>query len=180
MDEERITHWSGDYLAARQIGRWEYVSRVRDIGAAALLALDTGSDGVVHVILVEQYRAAHGAPSLEFPAGLVGDIEADETPMEAAAKELEEETGYRAGRLENLGRFCSSPGMTNETFTLVRATALEKVGPGGGTESEDIIVHRIPLDAVAEFVANQRSRGCVIDVRVMSLLAADWIAEVIQ
>ncbi len=177
MAENRTTHWSGDYIAVHQEDRWEYVSRVRGIGAAALLAIDKDADGARHAILVEQFRVPLGASSLEFPAGLVGDIEDGETPLAAAAKELEEETGYRAGEIENLGRFCSSPGMTSETFTLFRATNLEKVGEGGGTESEDITVHRVPLDSVADFVTAKRDAGCIIDVRLLTLLGAGWIAD---
>lgn len=179
MSDPVTTHWSGDYLAMRQEGRWEYVSRVRNIGAAALLAIDTAAEGDTggdHVILVEQYRVPLKANCIEFPAGLVGDETAGEDPVEAARRELEEETGYRAGRIENLGRFCSSPGMTSETFTLLKATALEKVGDGGGTDHEDIAVHRVPLTGVADFVAAKRAEDCVIDVRVLALLGARWLA----
>ena len=62
-------------------------------------------------------------------------------------RELEEETGYRAAQWEELGEFYSSPGMLSESFTLVKATGLTKVGEGGGTEHEDIVVHRVPLGA---------------------------------
>lgn len=158
------------------MGRWEYVGRVRGIGAAALLAIDEDTDGRRFAILVEQYRVPLEAHCLELPAGLVGDNEEGETPERAAAKELEEETGYRAGTIENLGRFCSSPGMLSETFTLFRASQLEKVGEGGGTESEDIAVHCVALDEIAAFVAAKRAAGCVIDVRILTLLGAGLIA----
>ena len=131
--DSRLTHWSGNYLAIHQEGRWEYVSRVRGIGAAVLLAIDRDEMGD-HVILVEQYRVPLKANCIELPAGLVGDDQAGEAAADAAGRELEEETGFRAGKLENLGRFCSSPGMTSETFTLLKATDLTRVGPGGGTD----------------------------------------------
>lgn len=176
MAEDRATHWSGNYLAIHQEGRWEYVSRVRGIGAAVILAIDTADDGG-HVILVEQYRTPLKAQCLELPAGLVGDETSGEDPADAGRRELEEETGYRAGRIENLGRFCSSPGMTSETFTLLRATALEKVGPGGGTAHENITVHRVALADVAAFVSRYRDSGGVIDVRIMALLGAGWLSS---
>ena len=171
MTEQRKTHWSGRFIAVHQQGRWEYVSRVRGIGAAVILAIEDASDGR-HVILVEQYRVPLGANSLELPAGLVGDLQQGETPEQAAAKELEEETGYRADTLRDCGRFCSSPGLTSETFTLFRATGLKKMGAGGGTEHENIAVHRVALDKIEDFVEAKRSENCIIDVRILILLAA--------
>jgi ADP-ribose pyrophosphatase len=169
--EARQTHWSGQYLAIHQEGRWEYVSRVRGMGAAVLLALDGD-----HVILVEQYRVPLKAMCLELPAGLVGDETDGELPHDAATRELEEETGYRAATVETIGRFCSSPGMTSESFTLLRATGLTKVSEGGGTESEDITVHRVPLPDIDAFVAAKRTEDCIIDVRILILIGAGLVS----
>ena len=115
--------------------------------------------------------------SLELPAGLIGDDagEEDEDALVAAARELEEETGYRAEYLEDLGNFFSSPGMVSESFTLVRATGLTKVGEGGGVGGEDITVHRVKLAQVREFIAAKRREGCGIDVRMLLLLAEDFL-----
>src|SRR5215207_5907430 len=104
-------------------------------------------------------RAALGAPCIELPAGLIGDETEGEAIEIAASRELEEETGYRAERIEEIGDFASSPGMVSETFTLVRAIGLEKVHDGGGVEGEDIIVHRVALADVPAFVAQQRALG---------------------
>ncbi len=106
--------WEGRFITAKRRGRWEYVSRARNIGAAVILAIDEAPDGRPegrHVILVDQYRVPLGCRCIELPAGLIGDETAGEDPLEAATRELEEETGYRAGRLERLGDFYSSPGM---------------------------------------------------------------------
>jgi len=86
-------------------------------------------------------------------------------------RELEEETGYHAQRIESLGEFYSSPGMVSESFTLVRAHGLTRVGPGGGTDGEDITVHRVALAHLPQFVEMARARGLGIDVRVLMLLA---------
>lgn len=165
------TPWAGRYLTVHTEGRWEYVGRARGIGAVVILAIDDGA-----VILVEQHRVALTARCIELPAGLVGDEIAGEAIETAAGRELEEETGYRADRIEALGRFCSSPGMLSETFMLVRATGLSKAGQGGGTEAERIIVHRVPLDGIAPFIAAKRAEGCVIDVRLLALLGATLLA----
>lgn len=174
MTDTAETPWQGDWLAVVKDGRWEYVKRVRGIGAAAILALDGAGDDR-HVLLVEQYRVPLGADCIELPAGLVADEEAGEAPETAGARELEEETGYRAGRIENLGRFHSSPGMTSESFVLLRATALAKVAEGGGTGHENITVHRVPLAGIEDFLAARRTEGCAIDVRLLLLLGGGML-----
>lgn len=169
-DAPEETVWRGRYITARRRGRWEYVGRARGIRAAVILALTEGD-----VILVEQYRVPLGRACLELPAGLVGDEAEGEDVLAAAGRELEEETGYRAARLEDLGEFWSSPGMVSESFTLVRATGLARTGPGGGTDGENIAVHRVPLKAIAAFVAARQAQGCAIDSRVLMLLAGNFL-----
>ena len=96
---------------------------------------------------------------LELPAGLIGDETEGEAVETAAARELEEETGYRPARMIDLGYYYSSPGMVSEGFTLLRAEGLEKVSEGGGVEGEDIVVHRVRLADVPAFVAAKRAEG---------------------
>jgi len=165
-DAPEETVWEGKYLAVKRRGKWEYVSRTRGISAAVILAIDEGE-----IILIEQYRVPLGRTCLELPAGLIGDDTEGEKAETAAIRELEEETGYRAERMTDLGRFHSSPGMTSEGFTLLRAEGLERVGDGGGVEGEEIVVHRVPLEAVADFVASKRAEGCAIDVKLLLLLS---------
>lgn len=156
--------WRGKYLEMHDDDGWEYVSRVGGMSAVAIEAIIDAD-----ILLVEQYRPPLGARCLEFPAGLIGDDDGgeDDSPEAAAIRELEEETGYRAGRIEYVGRFYSSPGMVSESFHLVRAHDLEKVGSGGGNESEDIVVHRVPLGEVKRFMQQKRDAGVMIDVRLM-------------
>lgn len=168
---EAKTVWSGRYIAAIVEGRWEYVVRTRSIGAAVILAIEEG-----HVLLVEQYRVPLGASCLELPAGLVGDDIEGEAIETAALRELEEETGYTAERIESLGRFASSPGMVGESFTLVRAVNPRRMADGGGTGDEDITVHRVALAEIADFVAARREAGTMIDVKLLVLLGAGLIA----
>jgi ADP-ribose pyrophosphatase len=157
--------WQGKFITAKTRGKWEYVSRARGIKAAVILAIEDG-----HVLLVEQYRVPLGAPCLELPAGLVGDEREGEAVAAAAARELEEETGYRPAHVEMIGEFYSSPGMVSESFYLVRAEGLQKVGDGGGVEDEAILVHRVPLAGVADFMAAKRGEGCAMDVKLLMLL----------
>ena len=165
MNEEEQIVWQGRFLTTKTKGSWEYVSRARGIKAAVILAVDDG-----HVLLVEQFRVPLGVPCLELPAGLIGDETDNEVMEEAAARELEEETGYRPGRIELVGECYSSPGMVSESFFFVRAHDLVKTGDGGGVEGENITVHRVPLDKVADFMATKRAQGCAMDAKLLMLL----------
>jgi len=166
--EEQVV-WQGRFITTKQRGNWEYVSRARNIRAAVILAIDSDN----HVLLVEQYRVPLGRPALELPAGLIGDTEGSEgeDALEAANRELGEETGYRAGRMESLGEYFSSPGMVSESFTLLRAHDLTKVGEGGGVDDEDIITHRVALSDLPAFVAAKREEGLAVDVKMLLLLS---------
>ena len=146
--------WAGRFITAKRRGKWEYVGRARGIRAAVILAIDDG-----HVLLVDQYRVPLGRRCIKLPAGLVGDHDADEDAGIAASRELEEETGYRAARLQSVGEFFSSPGMVSESFTLFRAHGLEKTGEGGGVEGEDIHVHRVPLAGLTAQIAAWRAEA---------------------
>jgi ADP-ribose pyrophosphatase len=167
--EEEQTVWAGKFITAKVKGKWEYVVRSRGIRAAVILAIDAED----HVLLVEQFRVPLGKPCLELPAGLIGDDDSapGEDATAAAARELEEETGYTAARMEVIGEFYSSPGMVSESFTLLRAHGLTRTGPGGGTDGEDITVHRVARSALPQFVESARQRGLGIDVRLLMLLA---------
>ena len=173
MNEEQIV-WQGRFVVAKTRGKWEYVSRARNIRAAVILAVEDG-----HVLLVEQFRVPLDRICIDLPAGLIGDDDGgeDESDATAAGRELEEETGYRADKIETIGEFWSSPGMVSESFTLVRASGLTKVGPGGGTPGENIIVHRVALDGLEDFLATRRAMGNAIDVRLLTLLGPKIIGE---
>ena len=163
--------WRGKYLEVKKLDTWEWVGRTRGVSAAVILAVDER-----HIILVEQYRVPLGRQCLELPAGLVGDEEQGEEAATAAIRELEEETGYRAERMVDLGRFHASPGMSSEGFTLLRAEGLTKVGEGGGLESEDIIVHRVPIADVPAFVESKRAEGAAMDVKMLLLLGSGLLS----
>jgi ADP-ribose pyrophosphatase len=173
MDEETAEiAWQGKWIVAKRQGKWEYVSRARGIKAAVIVAIDDQGQ----VILVEQYRVPLGQRCLELPAGLVGDEHDTDTVESAAIRELEEETGYTAERVESLGYYHSSPGMVSEGFTLVRAHGLRRIGEGGGLEGEDITVHHVPFADVPAFVAAKRAAGVAIDVKILVLLAQSLLA----
>ncbi len=157
--------WQGKYITVKKQGSWEYVGRARGIKAAVILARDGD-----YVLLVEQFRTPLGCYCLELPAGLIGDEEAGEAVEVAAARELEEETGYRAAQIEVVGEFYSSPGMVSESFHFVRAHGLTRVSDGGGVEGENITVHRVALSDLKSFFAAKREEGCALDAKLLMLL----------
>ena len=156
MSREAV--WEGKFIKVVKDGRWEFAERPNDVDAAVIIAVEDG-----HLLLIEQERIPIGGKTLELPAGLVGDLGEAETPEDSAARELEEETGYRADRVEALGVFYASPGMTSERFTLVRATGLTHVGE----PEEGIVLHRVPLADVPAFIAAKRAEGLGIDAKLL-------------
>ena len=154
--------WEGRFIRAVKRGQWEYASRVGDIHAVVVLAEHDGK-----VILIDQPRAAVGGRCLELPAGLVGDEDPNATVEDTAIKELEEETGYTAERVERLGEFHASPGMLSESFFLVRAHGVRKIGDGGGTEHEDVRVHLVARADIPVFVEEKRAEGIAVDVKLL-------------
>jgi ADP-ribose pyrophosphatase len=78
--------------------------------------------------------------------------------------------------MEVIGEFYSSPGMVSESFTLLKAHGLTKVSEGGGTEGENITVHRVPLAEIASRIAEWRAAGYAIDVKMLTLLGPGLLA----
>ena len=113
-------------------------------GAVAIVAVDREG----RVLLVRQHRYPTGRSLLELPAGT---LERDEEPEACAARELEEETGFRAGRLQRLGGFFVSPGYSTEHIQVYLATDLE-AGSAGGDDDEDIEALALPLAEVLRLV----------------------------
>jgi len=157
--------WGGDYVRVLKRGKWEYASRANNIGAVVIVAEYEGK-----VILVDQPRVPPDCRCIELPAGLVGDTDPNATVEGTAIKELEEETGFTAERVERLGEFYSSPGMLSEAFTLVRARGVRKIGEGGGDENEDINVHLVPRSEIPNFIEQKRAKGFGVDVKLLLFL----------
>ncbi len=105
------------------------------------------------VVMVRQYRAAIASELLEVPAGK-RDVDGED-PEVTARRELGEEVGRRAGRMELLARFYNSPGFTDEFTWLYLARDLEEVPHDRqGAEEMAMAVEEIPLSAVPEMIAS--------------------------
>ena len=112
--------------------KWDFVSH--RMGAACVLAVKP--DG--KLLMVRQYRNALDRETLEVPAGKRDSLEEDTSIC--AARELEEETGYRAGKLEKLLSLKSTVAFCDELIDVYLATDLERVGDQKLDESEEIDV----------------------------------------
>jgi len=141
-------------------------------GAVAIVALDPEE----RVLLVRQYRHPAGRVLLEIPAGTLdrdAATGAPEDPDDAARRELEEETGYRAGGWERLADFWTAPGFATERMFLYLATDLAPAGDGrlGPDEDEALELVRLPWrEAVAA-----AERGEIGDAK--SLVGLLWLAR---
>jgi ADP-ribose pyrophosphatase len=111
-------------------------------------------DSEGNVVLVRQYRLPAGESLLEVPAGGVDD---GESPEDAAQRELREETGLRAGKLERLTGFYVSPGYCTEFIHVYLAKDLVD-DPIDGDEDEDISIERMPLDEAVRLVGRDEIR----------------------
>lgn len=142
-------------------GGWEYADRVNSRGVVVIVPLT--ADG--EIVLIEQYRMAVKSRVIELPAGLVGDQDLQETMETAARRELHEETGYE-GEMVYLMRGPLSPGISSEVADFYLAVNAAKTGSGGGDESEEIIVHTVPLGEIGDWLKQQRAAGKYIEPKV--------------
>lgn len=171
---EEITLFESQWLGLYRRGHWDYARRPNSDACVGILAVTDQGE----VVLVEQFRIPMGKRVIEVPAGLVGDeLEfRGETLAETAARELLEETGYRAGRMELLISSPTSAGMTPEMTYLFHASQLTRESAGGGTPSEEIRVHLVPLSALRKFLQEKQSEGLLVDFKIHAALAAAGLA----
>lgn len=151
----RKTVYQGRHLLMVEQDRWEFATRNKITRVVAIVPVT--DDG--RVVLVEQFRPPVGRTVMELPAGLVGDQEdhSEETILEAAQRELLEETGYTAQHWTKLGQGYSTPGLTDESIELYLAEGLAKQHLGGGDESEQITIHKIPFEEFCRWLTQKNA-----------------------
>lgn len=158
--------YAGRWLTLKQRGHWEFVERNNPQGAVIIIAV-TPED---RVLFVEQFRVPIRQFTIEMPAGLIGDQthHAAEDAAAAARREILEETGYRAGRIEYLMEGPSSAGMSNEVIAFVRAYDLVREHAGGGDHTEDIVVHEVPRAQAGAWLVERMRAGYSIDPKLFA------------
>lgn len=170
MTDQPTTMCEGQYLRLVRRGHWEYAERT-NAGSAVIVIAVTPED---KLLFVEQFRVPMDAPTIEMPAGLVGDLDAHDTMEEAARRELLEETGWQAAEVKVLMVGPTSSGMSNELIAFVRARGLTRVHAGGGDDSEDITVHEVPVADAPRWLAAKMASGYSMDPK---LWAGLWLLD---
>jgi len=162
-DEPRVLA-KGRWLTFIDEGGWEYVTRPGVSGIVVIVAVTPAQK----LVLVEQYRPAVHKRVIELPAGLVGDADGRraESLRDAAARELEEETGYAAAEMVTLFEGPIAVGVSDEVVSFFHARGLTRVGAGGGDETEDITVHEVPLADLPMFFKQKMKEGLGVDPKI--------------
>ena len=134
---------------------------VEHAGAVVVLPIDQSG----RALLVRQYRYPISQDLLEAPAG---GIDPGEVPEQAAQRELQEEIGHKAGRLDGLGEFWTAPGFCTEYMYayLARDLSPSSLAPD---EDEEIVVERHSLDSIRAMIRD----GRIVDAKT---IAAYWMA----
>lgn len=152
----------GRFIELVSLNGWEYARRSNATGVVAILPVH--ADG--RLVLVEQVRPAAGGLVIEWPAGLVGDEGDSESHLEAAKRELLEETGYEAKVWKRLGEGLSSAGLTDEAVVFYLAQDLSSVAQGGGVGGENITSHEVARSDLPGWIEDMKRAGKRLDVKV--------------
>lgn len=139
-------------------GRETKLEIIEHGGSVVLLPVDPENN----LLFVRQYRHAVGGDLLELPAGT---REKDEPYEECAAREIREETGMEAGKLQKVGEFYLAPGYSTEFMAVFLATGL-KENPLQADEDEFLNVEKIPLKKAVEMA----ERGEIPDAKSLAAL----------
>lgn len=137
--------YSTKYLRLVNLDGWDYIERTTGRDVVCVVPVLINKHGEPELIFIKEFRIPLQDHVISFPAGLVADVNKEETVVEAAYKELQEESGYSAKRLRHLMTGPSSSGMSDEITHFYLADKLTKVNDGGGDETENIEIIKVPL-----------------------------------
>lgn len=168
----KVVRHKGKYIQLVEDGTWEYVERVGNMEAAVIIPVlvdkryPVGDPKRNNLVLIREFRVPLQGYNYGLPAGLVGDHESNEDPAVAAQRELEEETGYKAGRMRYIMSGPPSSGLSNEILHFYIADELEKVTDNVGVGGEDITVHTVPVLEAKDWLFDKSKEGDFIDPKV--------------
>ena len=159
----KILH-EGKFLRLMAKDGWEYIQRTNCDGIAVIVALTRDR----RLLLVQQYRLPVGADVLELPAGLIDDGMGPlgESGLEAARRELLEETGYASDNWRLVFQGPGGAGASSDILKFYLALDAEKRREPGGDPSENITVHAVPVESVPSWIAGQQAQGRPADPKI--------------
>lgn len=146
---------------------------VRHPGAAVILPVLRTPGGSPRIVLVRNERAAIGSDLVELPAGT---LEPPEPPLACAARELEEETGFRAATLAPLGRFYTAPGFSDELMWAFAATGLVRVGQRLEPDERLTVLDVAPDECLAMIDRGDLADGKSIAAIMLAMRHGHWPA----
>jgi ADP-ribose pyrophosphatase len=158
--------YAGTHLKLLAEGHWEYAERTRATGGVVILAFTSRDE----LLLVEQFRPPVGRRVISLPAGLTGDGGTIEEAAASAARELEEETGYRATSVRELIVGPSSPGLTSEMMTFFSAEGVKKIDGAVIDPEEEITPHAVPRAELPGWLRAREREGMLIDYKIYAAL----------
>ena len=158
------TLYEGKYLRLIEEKTWEYVQRRNCTGIVIIVSATSKKEAV----LIEQFRNPVGKKVIEWPAGLVNDrgLKKKESLEEAAFRELEEETGFRAKKMKRLITAPVNAALSSDAVCFFLAQNLTRISDGGGDGTEDITVCLVPLAKIDRWLKQKEKQGFVIDPKV--------------
>jgi ADP-ribose pyrophosphatase len=156
--------FAGAFLRLLDDDGWEFVDRPASVGVVCVVAVDNN-----HILLVEQFRPSQQANVISLPGGIIDRAapgETQESAINAAVRELREETGYLAGSAEIVGSGPVAPGITTELINIVLARDLVRTDTQALDSNEKISVHRVCLDELQDWLFERVQNGARIDLKV--------------
>ena len=162
MSNDPHIAFRGRYLDVVWEERGEFTHNRRARGVVLIIPITTARE----IVFIEQHRIALKANVIEYPAGLVGDDEPDESFERAARRELLEESGYDSDQLEWLLRGPASPGSSTEVVDFYLARNARRVSERAGVAHERIQVHAVKLDDAHSWLKEKAGQRVLVDPRV--------------
>ncbi len=169
MKDDVRTLLEGRHLKFLDRNGWEYVEHRTAPEAAMVVALTNRGE----IVLTEEFRPALNALVIALPSGLVGD-EGPEDAIDAARRELREETGYAAARFRRLARGPGSAGQSSEMISFFLAEGAHAAGEQAAHDRGKIRVHVVPVAKLLRWARARERAGAIVDPKIFAGL---WLAE---
>jgi ADP-ribose pyrophosphatase len=161
MSRDREVLFEGQHLLFLRRDGWEYVEHRTAPEAAMIVAITPREE----IVLAEEFRPAVNAFVISLPSGLIGD-EGPEEALDAARRELLEETGHEAPAFRWLARGPGSAGQSSEMVTFFQAEGARRVGEQAPHDRGRIRVHVIPIAQLLSWTRSREADGAVVDPKI--------------